>query len=122
MDQILGSFKGLHSGFGHSNDIGGLDPDDSDFDQDGSEDDSQDGGDHEDMDFAHGFMPRSSKSGPVFYDSDEIMSSSAAGGRKKKGKKAPHGGNFETLSELNKYGGYILCPNLKYRVDYFDLG
>ncbi|KAF9368570.1 hypothetical protein CPB97_004476 [Podila verticillata] len=101
LDQILGSFKGLHSGFGHSNDIGGLDPDDSDFDQDGSEDDSQDGGDHEDMDFAAGYMPRSSKSGPVFYDSDEIMSSSAAGGRKK-GKNAPHGGNFETLSELNK--------------------
>ncbi|KAF9284709.1 hypothetical protein BGZ74_001666 [Mortierella antarctica] len=101
-DQILGSLRGLHAGFGHSNDIGGLDPDDSDFDQGGSEDDSQDGGDHDDMDFAPGYMPRSSKSGPVFYDSDEIMSSSAMGGRKKKGKNSPHGGNFETLSELNK--------------------
>ncbi|KAG0331395.1 hypothetical protein BG000_010954 [Podila horticola] len=98
----MGSLRGLHSGFGHSNNVGGLDPDDSDFDQDGSEDDSQDGGDHDDIDFAPGYMPRSSKSGPVFYDSDEIMSSSATGGRKKKGKNAPHGGNFETLSELNK--------------------
>ncbi|KAG0022728.1 hypothetical protein BGZ81_008393 [Podila clonocystis] len=101
-DQILGSLRGLHSGLGHSHDIGGLDPDDSDFDQDGSEDNSQDGGNHDDMDFAPGYMPRSSKSGLVFYDSDEIMSSSAMGGRKKKGKNAPHGGNLETLSELNK--------------------
>ncbi|KAF9413903.1 hypothetical protein BGZ94_000574 [Podila epigama] len=103
-DSLLGSLRGPSSGFGHSSEIGGLDADDSDFEQDVSEDDSLDGGDHEDMDFAYGYMPKSkSKSNSsMAFDLEDIPASSFIGGRKKKGKNAPHGGNLETLSELNR--------------------
>ncbi|KAG0250608.1 hypothetical protein BG011_008209 [Mortierella polycephala] len=47
-DSLLGALKGLHAGgHGHSKDVGGLDPDDSDYEQQASEDDSQDEDDYD---------------------------------------------------------------------------
>ncbi|KAG0330763.1 hypothetical protein BG004_001988 [Podila humilis] len=103
---------GLSGGFGHSSNIGGLDPDDSDFlQEDDFEDDSNssmDGGDDDDMDYigrtTRMRTQRKTKSGKqAFFDSDDddVLASSATGGRKSKTKHVPHGVNFETLSELN---------------------
>ncbi|KAF9083311.1 lariat debranching enzyme [Mortierella sp. AD031] len=66
-DSFLGSLKSLPSGFGHSNDLdGGLDPDDSDFEEDASEDDSQD---DEDFDFTAKLSERRRKR-----KADELLS------------------------------------------------
>ncbi|KAF9191742.1 hypothetical protein BGZ51_006798 [Haplosporangium sp. Z 767] len=47
-DSLLGALNGLHAGgHGHSKDVGGLDPDDSDYEQQASEDDSQDEDDYD---------------------------------------------------------------------------
>ncbi|KAF9436358.1 hypothetical protein BGZ76_004182 [Entomortierella beljakovae] len=126
---FLGLMEGRHLDLGHSNDIGGLDPDESDFDEYISEIDSQD---DENFDFTpkHRERKRSQKldnelsraidgalssgwpSGApqgyeFFADSlaeglDGIPSSSMHRRLRRERKGEPHGGSIETLTEINR--------------------
>ncbi|KAF9158598.1 hypothetical protein BGX21_003353 [Mortierella sp. AD011] len=126
---LMGLLQGTLSGFGHSNDIGGMDPDDSDFDEDTSQVDSHD---DEDFDFTSkhrerrrrqrmdddlsravdGALSPSWPSGmPQGYETflDNVAQSLEGASdtgmqgrswRRRRGE--PHGGSVETLSEINR--------------------
>ncbi|KAF9116192.1 hypothetical protein BGX27_004299 [Mortierella sp. AM989] len=128
-DSFMGLLQGLHTGFGHSNDIGGLDPDDSDFDEDASQVDSHD---DEDFDFTSKSSERKRKRRmndglsraldgalspswpsdiPQGYEKflDNVAQSlegacdPGAQNRYKRGRRGePHGGSAETLSDINR--------------------
>ncbi|KAG0278897.1 hypothetical protein BGZ95_002841 [Linnemannia exigua] len=125
-DSFLGSFASLPSGFGHSNDVhGGLDPDDSDFEEDGSEDDSQD---DEDFDFTSkssnrrrkrkadqllsgaldaafdSNWPAGAPHGYDFYEPEEFV---GRNGRRSRGgvfpAAVPYGNHLEALTSINDH-------------------
>ncbi|KAK3829549.1 MAG: hypothetical protein JOS17DRAFT_219362 [Linnemannia elongata] len=124
-DSFLGSLTSLPSGFGHSSDVrGGLDADDSDFEEDASEDDSQD---DEDFDFTAKSSERRRKrkaddllSGALdatfdsdwpagapygydFYDPEEFV---GRNGRRSRGGTAaaiPYGNHLEALTSINDH-------------------
>jgi len=157
---LIGALKGLHSGgMGHSSNLGGQNADDSDYEQEGSEDDSDDFDFEED--YNDGYkklnfskvsasvndkrknrkaddllreelqdliplwrsgaleegegLPRNNNKARrakgydtyVLDESDEefLAGVSGRGNKKKnKNKKEPHGGSFESLMEINRYG------------------
>ncbi|KAF9201739.1 hypothetical protein BGZ49_008059 [Haplosporangium sp. Z 27] len=127
-DSLMGLLQGVHSGFGHSNDIGGMDPDDSDFEEGASQDDSHD---DEDFDFTSrsrerrrkkqmddglsraldGALSPSWPSGiPQGYEKflDDVAQRLDASDpgvrgsswRRRRGE--PHGGSVKSLSEINE--------------------
>ncbi|KAF9298661.1 hypothetical protein BGZ88_005386 [Linnemannia elongata] len=124
-DSFLGSLKSLPSGFGHSSDVrGGLDADDSDFEEDASEDDSQD---DEDFDFTvkssdrrrkrkadellsgaldatfDSDWPAGAPYGYDFYDPEEFV---GRNGRRSRGGTAaavPYGNHLEALTSINDH-------------------
>ncbi|KAF9140508.1 squalene synthetase-like protein [Linnemannia schmuckeri] len=124
-DSFLGSLTSLPSGFGHSSDVhGGLDADDSDFEEDASEDDSQD---DEDFDFTAKSSERRRKrkadellSGALdatfasdwpagapygydFYEPEEFV---GRNGRRPRGGTAaavPYGNHLEALTSINDH-------------------
>ncbi|KAF9144606.1 hypothetical protein BGX30_012157 [Mortierella sp. GBA39] len=124
-DSFLGSLTSLPSGFGHSSDVrGGLDADDSDFEEDASEDDSQD---DSDFDFTAKSSERRRKrkadellSGALdttfdsdwpagapygydFYDPEEFV---GRNGRRPRGGTAaavPYGNHLEALTSINDH-------------------
>ncbi|KAF9339450.1 hypothetical protein BGZ91_005850 [Linnemannia elongata] len=124
-DSFLGSLKSLPSGFGHSSDVrGGLDADDSDFEEDASEDDSQD---DEDFDFTvkssdrrrkrkadellsgaldatfDSDWPAGAPYGYDFYDPGEFV---GRNGRRSRGGTAaavPYGNHLEALTSINDH-------------------
>ena len=124
-DSFLGSLTSLPSGFGHSNDLdGGLDPDDSDFEEDASEDDSQD---DEDFDFTarsserrrkrkadellsgaldasfSSEWPAGAPHGYGFFEPEEFV---GRHGRRPRGHVAsgiPHGNHLVALTSINEY-------------------
>lgn len=124
-DSFLGSLKSLPSGFGHSSDVrGGLDADDSDFEEDASEDDSQE---DEDFDFTvkssdrrrkrkadellsgaldatfDSEWPAGAPYGYDFYDPEEFV---GRNGRRSRGGTAaavPYGNHLEALTSINDH-------------------
>ncbi|KAG0285235.1 squalene synthetase-like protein [Linnemannia gamsii] len=124
-ESFLGSLTSLPSGFGHSSDVrGGLDADDSDFEEDASEDDSQD---DEDFDFTAKSSKRRHKrkadellSGALdatfgsdwpagaplgydFYEPDEFV---GRNGRRPRGgvpAAVPYGNHLEALTSINDH-------------------
>ncbi|KAG0311953.1 squalene synthetase-like protein [Linnemannia gamsii] len=124
-DSFLGSLTSLPSGFGHSSDVrGGLDADDSDFEEDASEDDSQD---DEDFDFTaksserrrkrkadellSGVLdatfdsdwPAGAPHGYDFYEPDEFV---GRNGRRPRGgvpAAVPYGNHLEALTSINDH-------------------
>ncbi|KAI1300698.1 hypothetical protein EDD11_006044 [Mortierella claussenii] len=116
LDSFMESFAGLHSDLGHSNHVGGLDPDDSDFQESASEIDSQE---DEDFDFTSKSRerrrqqgldkrlsrvldralspswPESEPQGYEYYLPEDLDAS------RWREKGQPHGGSKETLEEIN---------------------
>ncbi|KAF9907854.1 hypothetical protein EC991_010452 [Linnemannia zychae] len=125
-NSFLGSLSTLTSGFGHSSDVhGGLDPDDSDFEEDDSEDDSQD---DEDFDFTakssdrrrkrkadqmlsgaldaafDSDWPAGAPHGYAFYEPEEFV---GRNGRRPRGgvyaAAIPYGNHLEALTSINDH-------------------